>query len=104
MKRIIAIVLAVVIALGIMSTMALGYSAICDRLVGGNPCGGIIGPVYDGRDPDTPASHTYGGFLGIGSQTCNYYYYYNYYKYQCPNGHVKSTEKYLHEHGHSCGK
>ena len=104
LRKTVAIFLVVVIALGIMSTLAFGYSAICNQVYEGKLCGSVIGPVYIGRTVDMQATHQYGGFLGFGVKTCTYTYYYNKYSYQCQNGHEDHREQYRHERGHSCGQ
>ena len=98
----VAAIIAVVIALGIMSSIV--FAEGCNRIVDGHICGKPITRVYNGRSVNYTGSHQYGGFLGIGSKTCNYRYYYVYYNYQCPDGHIQSTYTDRYECDHVCGK
>lgn len=105
LRKLVAIVIAVVIALGIMSIMVFaGNSGYCQILENGKQCGNPIMTVYTGRSIDYADSHKYGGFLGIGAKTCNYQYYYQYYKTQCTGENVINTYSFKIESGHVCGQ
>lgn len=104
LRKLVAIVIAVVISLGIMSILVFATNEYCPILVNGKQCGEVIIKVLTGRSITYSASHTYGGFLGIGKKTCNYQYYYNYINNQCLNEHVISTFTTTVESGHVCGQ
>ena len=103
-KRI-SLVLAVVICLAAIAPVALAATtSYCQRLVNGNQCGKSLYWKHDGRSINYPATHKYGGFLGIGSKTCYAYYYYNYYIRQCNSGHIAGYTENRSEVHPSCGK
>lgn len=102
--KLLPLLLAVIICFVAFAPVALAATDYCQRLVNGNQCGKTLYWYYTGRSISYDASHKYGGFLGIGQQTCNYEYYYKYYDYKCSSGHVAKTSTSRIETGHDCGK
>lgn len=49
-------------------------------------CGRPVSTVYQGMTTTT-STHTFGGFIGIGAQTCTVTDYYRVYAYKCSAGH-----------------
>lgn len=101
-RRLTAFVLCLALVFSSVSTAFA--SAYCDYQVNGGICGKTLTWVQTGGSGTMDASHTYGGFLGIGVKTCNYNYFYLYYSYKCGAGHTISSRADRHEYGHTCGK
>lgn len=95
-KRIYAFITAFVLLISV--TTATVSADVC--LI--NNCTGQVYSVYDGDSSRTNASHSYGGFLGLFTNTCYYYYYYSYYSLRCTNGHTVHSYSNLIEVGHDC--
>ena len=102
--KLLPLLLAVIICFVAFAPVAMAATDYSQRLVNGNQCGKTLYWYYTGRSISYDASHKYGGFLGIGQQTCNYEYYYKYYDYKCSSGHVEKTRTSRVETGHDCGK
>lgn len=79
-------------------------SAYCDHQVNGGICGKTLAWYRTGQSAEMNDSHQYGGFLGIGTKTCNYHYCKVYYSYLCAAGHLSDTRIDRIEYDHSCGK
>ncbi len=104
LRKLTAILLAVVLTMGIVASTALAATSYCQRKVGNKQCGLPLYWYSDGRSINYSSSHKYGGFLGIGQQTCYFDYYYTYTVYKCSSGHVADSSSTYHETGHDCGK
>lgn len=101
MKKIVALIVMVLLVVSIVGT-AFAAQKVCDRLVNGSPCNRTLAWYNNGRSEETNASHTYGGFLGIGKKTCHYQYFEMYYHYQCSLKHVQDMKTSIVEINHEC--
>lgn len=100
-RRLLALVLCLTLAFS--SVLSVSANSYCTYKVGNDICGKLLSTVRTGESGLMSATHTYGGFLGIGEKTCEYTYFYIYYSNQCAAGHVNSTVQDRHEYGHTCG-
>lgn len=65
-------------------------------------CGATLFTMLEGDSPNYSASHQYGGFMGLFTKTCNYWYHNSYYSQLCAHDHVIGTYTIRWETGHIC--
>lgn len=101
-RRFLALLLVLVLAVSLAVT-AYAASSYCQVKVGVDMCGKLLTWKSNGTSINYPASHQYGGFLGMFKKTCNYEYYYVYQVFSCASGHVSDSRTLTYEIGHDCG-
>ena len=102
-RKMMALLLVLILVVSLAVT-AYAASSYCQAKVGVDMCGKVLTWKYDNRSVNYPASHQYGGFLGMFTETCNYDYYYIYQVQSCAAGHVSGNRALTYEIGHDCGQ